>query len=149
MEVAEYFEAKGALERAVQLYEKGGDIARALDVCFQSRENPEMFEILNNLLSKISHDSSIQVLSRCAEFFINNGQHQKAMKLYIDGKNYEMAVDLCLDNDVMITEEIYKMIAPPKGEIPDSRRKDFLMKIAKGCKKQQSYRLGCKIYTEV
>lgn len=33
--VAEYFEEKGELEKAVQLYQKAGEVTRALELCFR------------------------------------------------------------------------------------------------------------------
>jgi len=35
-DVATYFEERGELEKAVQLYQRAGDISRALDLCFRA-----------------------------------------------------------------------------------------------------------------
>ena len=36
LECAEHFETKGELDKAIQLYHKGGDLTRALDLCFRA-----------------------------------------------------------------------------------------------------------------
>ena len=36
LDCANHFEMKGEMDKAIQLYHKGGDIARALDLCFKS-----------------------------------------------------------------------------------------------------------------
>lgn len=38
--VAEHMEEKGELEKAVQLYQKGGDVTRALELCFKAGNGP-------------------------------------------------------------------------------------------------------------
>ena len=38
IECAVHFEVKGELEKAVQLFYKGGDLPRALDLCFRAGE---------------------------------------------------------------------------------------------------------------
>jgi intraflagellar transport protein 140 len=35
-DVATYFEDRGELEKAVQLYQRAGDLSRALDLCFRA-----------------------------------------------------------------------------------------------------------------
>ena len=36
IDCAAYFEQRGEFEKAVQLYQKGGDVAKALDICFKA-----------------------------------------------------------------------------------------------------------------
>lgn len=72
--VAEYLEEKGELEKAVQLYQKAGEVTKALDLCFragagggsQDREgggdkNPAMFEALKSMMDDLGSHASPQV----------------------------------------------------------------------------------------
>merc|ERR1712072_933379 len=60
LETAEYFEKKGAFEKAVNLYQKGGNIPRALDLCFRA----ELFDVLRTIASDLGADTSPDTLRR-------------------------------------------------------------------------------------
>lgn len=58
LDCAAHFETKGELDKAVQLYHKGGDLPRALDLCFRAGEgNPAkskgVFEMLNTIAADL------------------------------------------------------------------------------------------------
>ncbi|CAN0190527.1 unnamed protein product, partial [Laminaria digitata] len=98
--VAEHLEGKGELEKAVQLYQKAGEVARALELCFRAgggggleggqgaagERRPAMFEALKAMTDDLGANASPQVLSRCVEFFIENGQFEKAVSLCITNR---------------------------------------------------------------
>lgn len=161
--VAEYLEEKGELEKAVQLYQKAGEVTKALDLCFRAgagaeggqqdsggggERNPAMFEALKSMMDdlgshaspqvqccfffvvrqgkaesrlfkhehaapvKSRHNQSVdpallshpicpvQVLSRCVDFFIANGQFDKAVGLCITNQKYLRAIELCVAHKV-------------------------------------------------
>ena len=85
LDAAEYFEKKGAHEKAVQLYQKGGDVAKALDICFKAgaEGRATMFEVLNNIATNLSGETSPAVLARCSEFFLQHEQYEQAVKLCV------------------------------------------------------------------
>lgn len=70
--VAEHLEAKGELEKAVQLYQKAGEVTRALELCFRAggegegggsdghRGRPVMFEALKAMTDDIGTEASPQ-----------------------------------------------------------------------------------------
>lgn len=73
--VAEYLEEKGELEKAVQLYQKAGEITKALDLCFRAgagaeegqqdggragERNPAMFEALKSMMDDLGSHASPQ-----------------------------------------------------------------------------------------
>lgn len=74
--VAEYLEEKGELEKAVQLYQKAGEVTKALDLCFRAgagaeggqqdgggggERNPAMFEALKSMMDDLGSHASPQV----------------------------------------------------------------------------------------
>jgi intraflagellar transport protein 140 len=120
-DAAGYFEAKGDLDKAVQLYQRGGDVPRALDLCFRAgakeaadraanprayRNQPAgeggMFEVLRSIAESLDEGAHPSTVARCAEFFIEHGQVHKAVGLFITGKRFRMAIDLCLDHKVRV-----------------------------------------------
>ena len=55
---ARYFESKGAEKRAVQLYQRAGKLAKALDLCFRARLFDELKNIADDLASGSKDASS-------------------------------------------------------------------------------------------
>ncbi|CAM9286859.1 unnamed protein product [Discosporangium mesarthrocarpum] len=174
LSVAAHFEERGQLERAIQLYQKGGDVPRALDVCFKAgaEGRPAMFDVLKSITEDLGSDASPQVLSKCADFFIEHNQFEKAVGLCIKGKRYLHAINLCIDHKVTITEDMAEQLTPPKdvweegaGGTSNKRRnsanydskstnsggegrEDVLVELAKACKRQSNFHLACKKYTQ-
>ncbi|CAM9220844.1 unnamed protein product, partial [Hapterophycus canaliculatus] len=112
--VAEYLEDKGELEKAVQLYQKAGEVTKALDLCFRAggaggstaggsspgEGNPAMFEALKSMMDDLGSHASPQVLSRCVEFFVANEQFDKAVGLCIANGKHSRAIELCVVHKV-------------------------------------------------
>jgi intraflagellar transport protein 140 len=193
VEVARHLEAKGLNDSAVMLYQKGGNIPRALDLCFRA----QLFDMLRSIADSLDSgampeaQSSPEILSRCAEFFIEHGQFEKAVHLLVTGKEYERALDLCMAHKVVITDDmaermtLEKLVATSakqqqstksgsgggagssaegkvgdkpvaaaanvssaKAKAHEARRQDLLLRLAKCCKKQGSYHLATKKYTQ-
>ena len=110
LDCASYFEGKQEYDKAVQLYHKGGDLPRALDLCFRaaadfaaesnslnnkktmknssnansasnSPQAAAMFEMINVIAADLGENSSPQTLSRCADFLVQNKQFPKVVGL--------------------------------------------------------------------
>ena len=160
VDCAQYFENKGEYDKAVQLYQRGGDNAKALDLCFRIGKNggsgpnaggDDMFTILKELAESLGEGSSDLDLERCSDFFIKNGQFEKAVELlYKKGKKYDYAIDLCIEHRVKINEEMAEGLTPPKTDDPKEKeaRLETIRKLAKACKKQGEHHLACKKYTQ-
>ncbi|RLN68428.1 hypothetical protein BBP00_00001031 [Phytophthora kernoviae] len=151
LDCALYFEEQREMEKAVQLYHKGGNVAKALDLCFQA----QLFEELHHLTDELSGsgNTSPAILKKCADFFIANGQYAKAVHLCLIGNRVAEALDVCMKNDVKVTEEMAEKMTPPKGDDSSTpadkkRRTELLLKLAKCCKQQGSYHLATKKYTQ-
>ncbi|KAJ1446802.1 hypothetical protein M885DRAFT_591648 [Pelagophyceae sp. CCMP2097] len=164
VEVAAYFERKGEFEKAVQLYQKGGELAKALDLCFKvgGAGRAQMFEVLGSISADVDSNASPAVLARCAEFFIEHGQHEDAVRLYIAGGRFAQAIALCVDRRVTITEALAEQLTPVKADgdakggdagagkraLSADERNDVLNELARACKKQGAFQLACKKYTQ-
>ena len=95
------------------------------------------------------------VFRRCADFFIENQQYDKAVELAISSKNYDDAMELALEHKVILTESMVEgmTMEKKKGSTVDDKelnaaRKELLLKIASTCKKQNSFHLAAKKYTQ-
>jgi intraflagellar transport protein 140 len=65
--------------------------------------------------------------------------------LYTAAKRYKQAIDLCALHKVKITEELADALTPDKD---DTTRVDILKDLATVIKRQGSYHLACKKYTQ-
>jgi len=181
VEAAKYLEQIGLQEDAVQLYHKGGNVPRALDLCFRA----ELFDLLTSIADSLSVNRSSrpessksdrnadgldrcdvpreeyvpgyspEILSRCAEFFIKHEKFDKAVNLYISGGFFETALDICTSHKVTVTEEMAETMTleklsdkSSKSREHNERRQKLLENIARVCKKQQSFHLATKKYTQ-
>eukprot|EP01059_Diplonema_ambulator_P004781 TRINITY_DN14515_c0_g1_i2.p1 TRINITY_DN14515_c0_g1~~TRINITY_DN14515_c0_g1_i2.p1 ORF type:complete len:1452 (+),score=600.81 TRINITY_DN14515_c0_g1_i2:52-4356(+) len=146
IESAQWFEEQNMLDKAVILYKKGGELAKAIDLCVRG----ELFDTLQKLADDLDKETDPEVFIQCAEFFLNKEQHEKAVRMYIQAKSYSEALQVCLDRNVQLTEEMAEEMTLPKTENEDDEalRLSLLRKIAKVAKLQESWHLACKKYTQ-
>eukprot|EP00927_Polykrikos_kofoidii_P019571 TRINITY_DN19165_c2_g1_i1.p1 TRINITY_DN19165_c2_g1~~TRINITY_DN19165_c2_g1_i1.p1 ORF type:complete len:1451 (-),score=223.71 TRINITY_DN19165_c2_g1_i1:186-4538(-) len=143
-QAAKYYEQRGQHSRAVVLYQKAGCQKRALELCFSAR----LFDALRKIADDLSADSDPEILAKCAEFFMQHNQHEKAVHLLSMSHQYAKAVNLCCEHDVQITEDMAERMTPEKNSMPPEERQEVLSNMAKLCKKQGSFQLACKKFTQ-
>lgn len=159
LDCANYFELKGEFDKAVQLYHKGGDYPHALDLCFRISEiDPSqssiMFDMMNTIAQDLGRETSPQTLARCAEFLVNHKQYDKAIDLYILAKRLPQAIEMCLQHKIMINEDLAVKLTPPNDDensttsYDANERKEILAELAKALKRQGSYILASRKYTQ-
>lgn len=146
------------IDKAVLLYHKGGSIAKAVELCFQN----QLFDALGQISMYISFDHSLTILAddlpsdtnsalivKCSDFFMQHKQYNKAINLYIIGGNVPKALELCLQHNVTVTEDMAEKMTPNLKDSPEDPQKlSVLRQIAKVCKRQGSYHLATKKYTQ-
>jgi intraflagellar transport protein 140 len=153
VECAQHFESKGEFDKAMQLFHKGGDTPRALELCFRVGEdtnNPHTgmaFDMLNSIAQELGTDSSPAILARCGDFLVQHQQYDKAVDLYVMAKRFHPAVDMCLQHRVFISETLADRLTPSE-DMEISERKEILKNLAKALKKQGSFLLASKKYTQ-
>ncbi|CAJ1392249.1 unnamed protein product [Effrenium voratum] len=143
-QAAKYYEQKGQPSKAVILYQKSGQQKRALELCFSAR----LFDALRKISDELSAESDPEILAKCAEFFMQHEQHDKAVHLLSISKQFDRAVQLCSEHDVHITEDMAERMTPEKNSMEPQLRSEILQEIAKLCKKQGSFQLACKKFTQ-
>ena len=138
LECAGHFEARGELDKAIQLYHRGGDLSRALDLCFKAGEASKaavaaggggarasqqagLSSVVFDMLNAIAHDLGLsaetdpQTLSKCAEFLVQHKQFDRAVELFVMAKRYLQAVEMCLQYRVSISEDMVERMTPPES----------------------------------
>jgi intraflagellar transport protein 140 len=154
LDVAFYFEQKGDYEKAVQLYHKAGDYPRSLDLCFRAgadgtgKQSTAMFDMLNTIAQDLGAETSPQTLARCAEFLVQHKQFDRAIELFVMAKKYKMAIEMCIQHRVNISENMAKALTPPTKDYDSNERKEILADLGRALKKQGSYTLACNKYTQ-
>jgi len=146
VDAATYFESKGDLDKAVMLYQKGGRIPKALDLCFKG----QLFDALRSMSDSLGSDTDPALLAKCGDFFLQHQEYEKAAHQYISAKQYMKALTLCMRHNVKVTEAMAERMTPPKtkDETEKRIREDLLKKLAHVCKDQGEYHLACKKYTQ-
>eukprot|EP00392_Amoebophrya_sp_AT5.2_P009189 g9217.t1 len=178
---AKYYEKQGnaaAAAKAVLLYQKAGQVGRAMELCFSAKLFEPLRKIVEDIVSKAeaaagasgggegtapggsssdpaggSPAADPELLGRCAQFFTQHEQHDKAVQLLCMSHQLSEAIDLCYQHNVFITEEMAEKLTPLRklenaSASAEEWRKTQLRKIAKLCKDQGSFQVSCKKYTQ-
>ncbi|NXU33682.1 IF140 protein, partial [Drymodes brunneopygia] len=147
IEAACYYEEKGdQMDRAVMLYHKAGHFSKALELAFATQQ----FGALQLIAEDLDETSDPALLARCSGFFIEHAQYEKAMELLLTAKKYHEALQLCLEQNLTITEELAEKMTVSKEsqDLSEESRKELLEQIADCCMRQGNYHMATKKYTQ-
>ncbi|XP_065660463.1 intraflagellar transport protein 140 homolog isoform X2 [Hydra vulgaris] len=72
-------------DKAIALYHRGGSVSKAIDLAFSSKQ----FGALQLISDDLDENVDRQVLHKCADFFKENDQFDKAVNLLIASKKFE------------------------------------------------------------
>ncbi|OUM64974.1 hypothetical protein PIROE2DRAFT_8118 [Piromyces sp. E2] len=143
IDVARYFEdVVHEYDKAINLYYKGENVSKALDLCFKHQQ----YELLGDIIMNLDENLDISTLRKCIDYFLEKKDFEKAIHLYIRSGQYEDAIDLCLAHNVMITEDMADRFIDTENP---QRNKDINLKLAKACLQQKSFHLACKKFTQI
>ncbi|XP_075623347.1 intraflagellar transport protein 140 homolog isoform X2 [Balearica regulorum gibbericeps] len=147
IEAACYYEEKGEqMDRAVMLYHKAGHFSKALELAFATQQ----FGALQLIAEDLDEKSDPALLARCSDFFIEHAQYEKAMELLLTAKKYHEALQLCLKQNLSITEEMAEKMTVSKDskDLSEESRRELLEQIADCCMRQGNYHMATKKYTQ-
>lgn len=138
---------------------------KALDLAFKS----QLFDALQQMTSDLDSNSDPILVQKCAEYFINNHQYDKAVDLlavakkvgtkifqmfsfynnsYIFNLKYSEALDVCLKQNIQLTEQLAEHLTPNKDQIDDQTRTEILLKVGECLFAQGNYHLATKKFTQ-
>lgn len=141
LQSAAYFEQKGFFEKAVLLYMKGKNLKKALDIAVKAK----LYDYIKRITDEINADS--ETLKKAADHFLDENQNDQAIVLLIASKQIEKALNLCIENNIPITEDIARKIIPnQENRTPEEekKRQDLIRLISKKVKKQGNFELASK-----
>ncbi|KAJ3415634.1 hypothetical protein HDV05_004510 [Chytridiales sp. JEL 0842] len=143
LDVASYLESSGQnLDKAISLYHRAGQLSKAVNLCFQLQE----FHILDDIAASLGPDADTQLLLKCAKFFMDHGNFERAVHLLSHAKRYREALELCMRNNIKVSEDLADKLggSTEESEIDAER----LCQVAEVCLQQRSYHLACKKFSQ-
>ncbi|XP_018367510.1 PREDICTED: intraflagellar transport protein 140 homolog isoform X1 [Trachymyrmex cornetzi] len=148
IDVAKFYENNDQPDRAVLLYHKAGLLHKALDVAFRTRQ----YSALQLIIMDVNADSDPALIHKCADYFMQNDQIDKAVDLLATGRDYMAALDLIQQHNVVLSEELAEKLTIEKGSDDDAERERMristLEKIAEITFDQGNYHLATKKFTQ-
>jgi intraflagellar transport protein 140 len=120
VDAAKFFEDKQDFDKAVLLYQKGGKVARALDLCFKG----QLFDSLRTISDALGPETDPSLLSKCGDFFFQHGQFEKSVHLFIMAKQVLKALTICMKHGVKVTEQMAERMTPAKTKDEQERVRD-------------------------
>jgi intraflagellar transport protein 140 len=146
LSTARYYERKQSYDKAVLLYQRGGNVGRALQLCFQA----QLFDSLRNIADDLGDDTDPELLAQCGEFFMQHQQYGKAAHMLVSAGQAGKALELCMEHRVDISEDLAERMTPPKPATTQERkqRSEVLVKLATCLRNQGAYHLACKKFTQ-
>lgn len=104
LQSAAYFEAKGQNEKAVILYMKGKNLKKALDIAVKAK----LFDYVKKITAEINPEADNELLNKLSQTFLDGNNNEQAVHLLIASKQIEKALELCIQNNIPITEDIVR-----------------------------------------
>ena len=145
---ARYFERSGELDKAVQLFVKGGNTSKALDLCMHSvrSKDSDLGYLFISLVDTLGDDAPKDIIDRCAQHLIKIGNHEKAIELLnrLGGK-FDEIIRLCMDHGITITDDLADRLS---GQVQATERSEMLKKLGKACELQGNFHLASKKFTQ-
>lgn len=83
LEAATYLQNRnGYQDKAVILFHKAGQVSRAIDLAFKTKQFGALQQISNDMTDKVHPD----LLQKCASFFMENNQFDRAVDMLASSK---------------------------------------------------------------
>lgn len=90
IQTAGYFEKKGKFDKAVQLFSRGGNKKRAMELAMKHRLQMAM----EDLATGEGDDDDPEAMKNSVQFLLDNGQFDKAVEVMINLGDLDQALDL-------------------------------------------------------
>jgi intraflagellar transport protein 140 len=142
---ANYFENKGKHDKAVQLFSRGGNRKRAMDLAI--RHN--LADMIENISTGAGEGDDPEVLKKSVDFLLSNRQFDKAVEIMISLGDTQQALAIAETESVRLKEDMAMKLIPEASQDPVKKKQriDVLMRVAKIVKKQGDFKMGAKLYT--
>jgi len=130
---AQYFEQKGKFDKCVQLYSRGGNKRRAMDLAL----NHNLGHLIEDVASGVGDGDDPEVLKSSVQFLMQNAQYEKAIEIMIGLGQLDEALSITEQYNVTLKEDQVTKLIPPQTDNPNMKqeRLSILMRLAKLVKK--------------
>jgi hypothetical protein len=108
MQSAIYFEKKGKLDKSVQLYSRGGNKKRAMEIAI--RHN--LSHMIEDISTGVGDGDDPEVMKSSVDYLMQNGQYEKAVEIMISLGNFEDALNVAEMRNVEIKEDLVMKLIP-------------------------------------
>jgi intraflagellar transport protein 140 len=144
--IAEYFEKKNKLDKAIKLYIQGSNIRKGLNLCLATNRLDEVRNLSRQLESKQDKDT----LKALAEYFTGQNEFEKALELLIRIKDYENSMKICENHKVRISQETANaMKADLENEKDNKTKQELTSRLAKLLMNQGDFEMAHDIYVKM
>lgn len=147
IDVAKYYEENGQSDKAVLLYHKAGLLHKALDIAF----NTKQYSALQLIIMDVNADSDPALIEKCADYFVENDQIEKAVDLLATGRKYMDALELIQEHNILLTEDLAEKMTLDKVDNDTEHEKiriSILERIGEIAFEQGNYHLATKKFTQ-
>ena len=114
--VAKQFESRGQISEAIQLYAKAQQISVAIKLAIENG--------MDNEIMTLAITGTKPVMLKSAAYFEQKGYNEKAVILYIKGRNFKKALDLS------VKYKLFDYIKKITGEIDEDADPEVLANVA-------------------
>ena len=130
---ANYFEGKGKHDKAVQLFSRGGNRKRAMDLAIRHK----LVDMIENISSGAGEGDDPEVLKKSVDFLLSKNQFDKAVEIMISLGDTQQALEIAEAKGVYLKEDMAMKLIPESSQDPlkKKQRIEMLMRVAKIVKK--------------
>ncbi|OAD53382.1 hypothetical protein WN48_10260 [Eufriesea mexicana] len=147
IDVAKYYEENDQSDKAVLLYHKAGLLHKALDIAFKTKQ----YSALQLIIMDVNADSDPALIEKCADYFVQNDQIEKAVDLLATGRKYLEALELMQKHSILLNEDLAEKMTLDKVDNDIDREKiriSILERIGEIAFEQGNYHLATKKFTQ-
>lgn len=155
LDCATFFLQNGYLNKAAELFHKGGQTAKALSLCLSA---PFSSDKIRQIMFSATGELSQEDAEECSKLLIQGGMYSEAVEiLFRSPFTFPSAIQVSLEHNILITEDmICKVMAHgvnPLFQESDDRNNncnmaEIFVQLGKVCERQGQYVAGCKAYTK-
>lgn len=142
LDVGRYFESLGHLDKAITLFNKGGNVKHALNLCFKTND----IVLLENIVSQLDPQKDADAIQAASKFLAEKGSHGIALDLLVAAEKFDDMIDMCETQNITLSDELIDKIQASESS---NVSKSVQSRLGELCLKQGSYQLACKAFTSV
>jgi len=115
---ANYFEVKGKHDKAVQLFSRGGNRKRAMDLAIKHN----LTDMIENISTGVSEGDDPEVLKKSVDFLLSNRQFDKAVEIMISLGDTQQALAIAESENVKLKDDMAMKLIPEASQDPMKKK---------------------------